>query len=172
MNKENEPSFETDRLKVFNWRKYNSDSIQLLKAIQSITTPKVMKSLPPSWQVLDTTKARIEWIKAREAESYCLAICKKESEDMVGLLLLSMENTDTRVGYLIAEKSWGKGFASEAISGLCKYVSENGFAKTITGGVDPTNIASVKVLTNNGFVKDSFESNSSTHFYRYTCHTE
>jgi len=171
MNKENDISLETDRLKVFNWRLYKADSMELSKAIKPITTASVMKTLPPSWQTLDSDNSRVAWINEREAESYCLAICKKESNDLIGVLLLSPENIDARVGYLIAEEFWGQGFASEIISGLCKLLNETGFAKTITGGVDPTNIPSVKVLTKNGFVKDTFESNSNTHFYKYTRNT-
>lgn len=133
-----------------------------------------MMSLPSSWHSVDTESSRIAWIEEREKESICLAVCHKQSGQMLGILMLTQleiptEINDIRVGYLIAERFWGQGFASELISGLCIFVEENGLAKTITGGVDPSNIGSVKVLIKNGFVKEPEESNNNVHFYKYSC---
>lgn len=168
MNNQNKIFFETDRLKVLNWRQYKANSIELANAIAPVVTTNVMKTLPPSWQQLDSAQSRLAWIKEREAESFCLAICNKKNNQLIGILLLSLDNADARVGYFIAECFWGQGFASEVVSGLCQYINDTAIAKTITGGVAPENISSVKVLLNNGFKKDTTESTIDTHFYKFT----
>lgn len=172
----NHISFNSHRLKVLNWRAFKNETTDLAKAIKPITTDAVMITLPSSWRSVDTQSSRIAWIEDREKESICLAVCHKKSEQMLGLLLLTqLENSvkidDIRVGYLIAEEFWGQGFASELISGFCSFIEESGLATTITGGVDPSNIGSVKVLTKNGFVKDPEESNNNIHFYKYSCNS-
>lgn len=168
MNNQNKIFFETDRLKVLNWRQYKDNSIELSNAIAPVVTTHVMKTLPPSWQQLDSAQSRLAWIKERESESFCLAICNKKNNQLIGILLLSLDNADARVGYFIAECFWGQGFASEVVSGLCQYINDTAIAKTITGGVAPENIGSVKGLLNNGFKKDTTESTTDTHFYKYT----
>ena len=171
---ENAFSFETKRLSIIPWRQHESSNDKLIKAVGFITTNNVLKTLPPSWQNLDSLPTIKNWIVEREKESHCLAIVHKSENKMIGILLLNKPSEkdkyiDLRVGYLIAETYWKKGFASELIMGLCQLCKEDGRVDTIIGGVDPTNLGSIKVLTRNGFVPTQSSANDTTHFYQYLC---
>ena len=58
---------------------------------------------------------------------------------------------DLRIGYLIAEQDWGKGLATELLAGLVAWARSQPSVHSVTGGVDPANLASARVLTKNGF---------------------
>ena len=62
----------------------------------------------------------------------------------------------SEIGYLIGDrKSWGKGYASEAIREICQYgFKELGLLK-ITAGVYETNTSSAKTLIKAGFVHEA-----------------
>ena len=51
---------------------------------------------------------------------------------------------------MLAESAWGKGFATELITGLVNWCRENAI-KSITGGVEHNNPASARVLEKCGF---------------------
>lgn len=168
-------TFDTARLRVLPWRQFIESISELAQAIAPVTTPKVMATLPPSWSSLDTNQERIHWIMEREQEGLCLCFCDAKNGEVVGILLLSPQMmqgncVDVRVGYFIAEEFWGRGFASEVVKGLVQIARSHELIDSVTGGVDPSNIGSVKVLTNNGFVHISDESNQHTHIYRFQSH--
>jgi RimJ/RimL family protein N-acetyltransferase len=50
---------------------------------------------------------------------------------------------DVRIGYLIAEASRVRGFATELLSGLVDWMRAAPLVHTLTGGLDLTNHASV-----------------------------
>ena len=56
-----------------------------------------------------------------------------------------------RLGYMLAESSWGKGLASELVRGVVEWC-ENKDVASVTGGVERDNIASRRVLEKCGFV--------------------
>ena len=58
---------------------------------------------------------------------------------------------DIRIGYIIAEQSWGRGLATELLAGLIEWARAKPSIHTLTGGVDLSNQASVQVLVNSGF---------------------
>ncbi len=64
---------------------------------------------------------------------------------------------DVRIGYVIAEASWGRGFATELLSGLIDWMRTEPSVRTLTGGVDLTNHASVRVMENSGFRQISID---------------
>lgn len=165
-------AFETSRLKVVNWRNYEKDITRLSKSIQMVVTESVLKTLPPNWGVLDFDAQSKEWILARERESYCLAVLDKKASSLVGVMLIGKPDTgeecvELRLGYFVAEKYWGHGYASEVIGGLCQYIDNYEDVNSIIAGVDPENIASIKVLTKNGFQLDSEGEHQNIHFYKY-----
>ncbi len=50
-----------------------------------------------------------------------------------------------RLGYLLAERGWGRGMASELVAGFVGWCRENGVV-SISGGVAIDNPASARVL--------------------------
>ena len=160
-----EYEFETGRLSVKN---INSIGTTLaVQAVQAIFTAKTTHSLPPSWQgAYDYDRSR-SWLSSCSGDdTMVLCALDKESNAPLGLIILfelpcaaDTDQVDLRLGYVLSESSWGRGFATELVRGLvarcrCLLVDQNSSnLATITGGVDITNNpASKRVLEKCGFV--------------------
>ncbi len=61
------------------------------------------------------------------------------------------ENGEVEIGYGIDEPFQNRGYMSETIAGLTRWVSENNRAKVIKAETESNNIASIRVLEKNGF---------------------
>lgn len=151
--------FSTDRLVVEDWHglagRYELD---LVEVVGSVLTPSTTVALPPEWRG-DFDRARAErWIDTRDAESPTLLVVEQRSGDAVGLMILfeavddeTLGGIDVRVGYVLAETSWGKGFASELVGGLVEWAESEPAVRSISGGVAADNVASGQVLLKSGF---------------------
>ncbi len=149
--------FETDRLAVLNWDFIASKKTPI-ESVLKIMTPNVTKSLPDGWQNIDTLGKAGNWINERKADRNFFAVSLTETNEIIGFLFLhhgeeKKESGALRLGYLLAERFWGKGIGSELISGLVKWCWESGIITSISGGVEKDNMASIKVLEKNGFHK-------------------
>ena len=69
-----------------------------------------------------------------------------------------------RLGYVVAESVWGRGFATELVAGLVEWSRSEPSIRTISAGVAPTNEASIRVLDKNGFLLSAVS--DSEHFYQ------
>lgn len=171
---EKEFSFQTERLRVFSYFDYSKDQENergLASRVVNIMRPKVTESLPAEWQNINTDIDAYNWIREVSKESSFLLVQLKETKEIVGFIFLYepaifKAPIDLRLGYLLSEDVWGLGMGSELISGLLEWCKSSGKISTITGGVEPDNIGSIKVLKKNGFSQmDS--SNEGTLFYVY-----
>jgi RimJ/RimL family protein N-acetyltransferase len=62
----------------------------------------------------------------------------------------------SEIGYLIGDReAWGKGYASEAISEICRYGFEELELAKITAGIYEINTSSAKALLKSGFVHEA-----------------
>lgn len=134
-------------------------------------------TLPLSWQqVEDEIKGR-QWLNDRLSEGTVCSITNLSNERLIGFLFLyeqelnsaqltqaSESFLEVRIGYLLAKQYWGKGLASELIAGLISYYKERGNVSRLVGGVELSNIGSIKVLTKNDF--ELKETNGETAFYQ------
>lgn len=59
---------------------------------------------------------------------------------------LDFENAKAEIGYDIAKKYWGNGFATEAVSTLLNYAFNSLNLNRVEAKVEPENISSIKVL--------------------------
>jgi RimJ/RimL family protein N-acetyltransferase len=171
---ENECPFQTERLKAFSYDNFTKSQIgdrSLASRIIHIMTPKVTEALPAGWQNLHTDTDANNWINDVSKESNLLLVQLKKTKEIVGFVFLyepaSLKTPiDVRLGYLLNEDTWGHGLASELIEGLLKWCRSTGRIRTITGGVEPDNVASIKVLKKNGFIQTG-SNNDGTLFYVY-----
>lgn len=69
-----------------------------------------------------------------------------------GALAINDDFTEAEVEYLLLPEYWGKGFGSEIVVELLNVAEESNSIKRVTAITDPNNIASKKILLNNGFV--------------------
>lgn len=152
-------NFKTLRLSVSSYKQNinNSDfESSFAKKVIEILSPAVTKSLPDGWQNIKSVSKAQEWIKDRNEESHFMSVQTLSDKQTVGYIFLNESKSDTelldlRFGYLLSEKVWGKGLGTELILGLLNWCQEAGDIRSISGGVEKDNIASIKVLEKTGF---------------------
>ena len=166
-------SFETPRLRVVDWHSLSSvpeRGSRLPEIVRDFLTPLVTAQLPETWQGPYSEQRAIDWIRDRDAEGTQLLAISCESHEPIGLLLLSetagasQPPPELRLGYLIAESEWGKGFASELIRGLIDWAGDRSFG-SIIAGVSAGNLPSVRVLEKCGFSRDDDQSPGGTELF-------
>lgn len=167
--KEGGPTFQTDRLKVCGWheasRSLGVGSV-LPDIVRSFLTPGVTSQLPPDWQGEFSDGRAREWIRDRDAEGMTLLATSRETGQPVGLVLLHEASTgeerpELRLGYLIDESQWGRGYATELVNGVVAWAREESFG-SIVAGVSAHNVPSQRVLEKSDFVRVSGASGSHT----------
>ncbi len=149
--------FETGRLGVGPWHEVADRlDVDLARVVAEMVTVRTTVALPESWRgELSVERAR-GWINDRDAGASMLLVTEFPSEQPVGILVLGEvplagPGVDLRIGYLFAESAWGRGLATELVSGLIDWARTQRRIRTLTGGVDPANRASVRVLEKCGF---------------------
>ncbi|TYR32180.1 GNAT family N-acetyltransferase [Sphingobacterium phlebotomi] len=86
-------------------------------------------------------------------------IIQEKSGDFIGVGKLEIEtldSTEAELGYMLLPKYWGKGIASEVAGRLIDVARKHNFITKLFAIIDPKNIPSRKILTNNGFVSKEF----------------
>jgi RimJ/RimL family protein N-acetyltransferase len=155
-------SFQTDRLVVDDWcRVLAEDSAEMLRDrfVMSLLSDAATRDLPPGWQGPYDMDRAASWFAERQRESTVLLIANRLDDRPVGLLILSESQhgdgtSDIRLGYVIAEGEWGKGFATEVVAGLAGWCRDHGTIRSLIGGIGDRSGASARVLHKNGFVPD------------------
>ncbi len=147
--------YETERLIVDEWHTLSdSDWPQqdLPGVIQQILTAPVTAFLPPSWQGVYTESRAQQWISERDDEGVTLLVVEKAARSVTGFVIVfDAENSGhLRLGYILKESAWGKGLASEIVSGFVWWCRQHNI-QSLTGGVKRGNIASRRILEKSGF---------------------
>jgi len=149
-------TFETERLLVTSWHTAPSLSDDLAASVMSVMSDPVTRSLPESWRgPFDQARAEA-WIAEVDAEATGLLVVERESRSPVGLLIVfeevvAPEETDVRIGYMLSEPNWGKGFASELVAGLVGWCRSTPSVIRVIAGVERANVPSIRVLEKAGF---------------------
>ena len=116
---------------------------------------------------LEKTKDYIS-IKNKEIEertNFTLAIRDKNKEEIAGLIIIKKIDWDKKQGefaYCIGSEFEGKGLTSFAVKEMTNFAFENLGLKTLQIIAHKTNLCSVKVAENNGFVWQSTLQNEFT----------
>ncbi len=154
--------FQTVRLAVTDWAATLSDPVAragLEAELVEILTPDVLRHLPAPLQLSNSDGAVTDWTAARAEEGTVYLVKDSATEELAGLLFLAMmseqpESKQCHVGYLLAERAWGKGYATELVTGLVDALKPEA-PLTLLGGVDTENPASARVLEKVGFRKQA-----------------
>lgn len=62
-------------------------------------------------------------------------------------------DSEAEIGYTLAPRYHGQGYATEVVKALLTYLLENAQFEKVTASTDPENSASIRVLEKNGFQK-------------------
>jgi ribosomal-protein-alanine N-acetyltransferase len=150
-------AFQTERLDVVGWHDAIQAGDELATVVAGLLTPAVTASLPPDWQDSYTTERARRWIEDRDAEGTTLLVSEREASSAVGLVLLYEEpaidgsGAEVRIGYLLAERTWGRGFGGELVAGLVGWCRTQPAIVLLIAGVAPSNTASIRILERSGF---------------------
>ncbi|WP_144394368.1 GNAT family N-acetyltransferase [Pleionea sediminis] len=161
--------FETPRLKIIeiNGSLSNSEREYLLKQIPLILSSSVVESLPPYFHSINSQEAAEVWLDRMLSKSR-LFLVKLANGELVGFLFAYVENgRDAHIGYLLSEKYWGRGLASELLRGFIDEVTEEEAWVKLIAGVESSNMASVSLLKKLGFV-EQVASEEGVVFYEYS----
>ncbi|MDH3682140.1 MAG: GNAT family N-acetyltransferase [Acidimicrobiia bacterium] len=152
-------SFTTARLAVRDWQAApisGRDEPRLADIVAGLLTDAVTRHLPADWQGPYTPPRASRWIAERDAEGPVLLVADRETGEPLGLLLLfeyehGEDGVEVRLGYLLAERAWGRGLATELITGFVAWCRTRPTVRSVVGGVEPGNEASIRVLERCGF---------------------
>ena len=144
--------FNTARLTVEDWRSLlasPSSREVLIEELTSILTRSVMQHLPETLHVEQESDAIVQWISDRNAEAEVLAVRDQKRSTLLGLLILAEMPEDdgscsVHLGYFLAEDAWGKGYATELVSGLIEYQESRRSVARIQAGVGNANFSERK----------------------------
>jgi RimJ/RimL family protein N-acetyltransferase len=165
--------FATERLDVARWTaclRDGSRRAELIDEVAPILTPRVLHHLPEHFQLSGAAQAVAGWIDARDAESDVFKVRERSSSGLLGLLILASfpepdAKTQIHVGYLLAERAWGKGFATELLEGLVRWQRRHSRPVELLAGLERTNLASARVLRKAGFTRRPELTRGETEFF-------
>ncbi|MFN2439800.1 MAG: GNAT family N-acetyltransferase [Chitinophagaceae bacterium] len=151
------PILETNRLALRQINKDDANEIFILRS-----DPRVMQYIHrPIAKTLDDALQLIQIIADAETNSNGItwAITLKETGQLIGTIgywQMQKEHYRAEIGYLLSPDFQGKGMMQEAITAVIHYGFTEMKLHTIEADVDPNNIASIKLLECNGFIKEGY----------------
>lgn len=143
---------ETLRTKL---RRFKDTDLQNLIDLE--TNPEIMRftpnRIPLSPQKIEE---RLRSIIEKEGERTPMGIWaaeEKQTGEFIGWFSLIVNKFEApELGFMIVQKQWGKGFATEVAARLVKFGFTDLGLKSIVAVTDPDNMKSQKVLKKLGFV--------------------
>lgn len=110
---------------------------------------------------VDETIAFIGRIKKNQEDNDGIlwGITLKGTDIVIGTICywrMQKEHFRAEIGYILHPAQQGKGIMDEAIKGVLKYGFETMKLHSIEANVNPANIASMRVLEKNGFIKEAY----------------
>ena len=69
------------------------------------------------------------------------------------IVLIQKQSNEAEIGYMILPKYWGRGYGTGVANQLIEIASLLGLEK-IQAIIDPENVASRKILSNQGFISE------------------
>ena len=149
---------ETERLILRNWT--SSDAENLFEICRD---DEVMKYIGTGkgYKTLQEAEDFLSWaVNYQEENGFCRwAVVEKSSGEIIGSCGFARPHgtTEIELGYLLARKHWGKGFATEAAEACLRFGFNKLDFREIIAMTDLENTASQKVLEKIGFTKRGIE---------------
>ena len=122
-----------------------------------LLTEPVTRHLPPAWAGPYPIDRARRWIAERDEESPTLLAVERSTGRAAGLVIVfesplgADDLISVRLGYLLAERLWGQGLATELVGGLVEWCQTQPGIDSLVGGVAPANQGSRRVLERLGF---------------------
>ncbi len=144
-----------------------NDREVLLSRVEALFNPAVVQHLPPAFHIVNSRQTAELWFEGMINESRVFVAFETRSETVIGLLFVHVDiDRQAHIGYLLEEDYWGRGLASELLTGFITFASKQADWKGLIGGVEKANTASSHLLQKLGFVETA-DGDGSTTYYRY-----
>ncbi|MFN8790059.1 MAG: GNAT family N-acetyltransferase [Bdellovibrionales bacterium] len=142
---------ETKRLRL---RRFTLKDLPSLVELE--TDPDVMKFTPSRRPLpLEKIEARLKDLVAKEKDLEPFGVWAavlKDSDSVVGwLMVLKTQHPFPELGFMIAQRVWGQGYATEAAEALVKHCFQDLALGGLVASTDPKNLVSQQVLKKLGF---------------------
>jgi len=150
------PDFSTKRLRLRQLTLNDQQEIFELRSDEKVLQFLIISQC----KNLDEAKQFIEMINGGISRNEWVywGITEKGNDKLIGTFSIwhiSKENSRAEIGYALLPDYQGKGIMNEAIDVVLKYGFNIMQLHSIEANVDPGNIASIKLLEKNGFVKEA-----------------
>ena len=154
------PELNTNRL---NLRKISIEDIpSLVKYANNRKIADNIVNIPYPYQESNAV-FRISYVVQgfKNKTRYVFAITLKKNKEFIGEISLHLDNQNKRaeLGYWVGEPFWSKGIATEAVAVILNFGFEKLSLNEIFATCKAENIASQKVLINNGMIKHNANGN-------------
>lgn len=139
-------------------REYRKEDIP--KALKFMNDPEIKRFLTPGIPFLYTLEDETKWYDGQSAmkDTYNFAIESLDEKNYIGgcgINSLDWKNSVAVVGIYIGEKTfWGKGYGTDAMNVLIKFIFEQMNINKIKLNVYDFNERAVKSYEKSGFVKE------------------
>lgn len=133
-----------------------ADDAEHLAARRSDPEVAEFQSWTPPYP-LDRAEQRVSSLMQRQQpepdEWWMFTIVDRDDSSVIGDIVFKLEwdGRSAEVGYTLARGAWGKGYASEALTGLLEYLFERLDMTRVGAMLHPENLASAIVLERAGF---------------------
>jgi RimJ/RimL family protein N-acetyltransferase len=112
-----------------------------------------------TWQSMKDSEAWLNRMEALAAggTGVQLVIIRNIDSKIIGTTLLfryEESSARTELGYVVGRAHWRQGYATEALTAVCRYAFNQMGIRRIEAEVDPRNTASNQVMRTLGFVKE------------------
>ena len=142
-----------------NFRAFEDSDVHQVFALRS--NPEVMKYIPrPLAKNLDDAMEVIHMIRVtidyKEGINWVMTL--KDDPKMIGIIgiyRIKPNNARGELGYILLPEYHNQGYITEAIKPILNYAFHDIGFHSLEAVIDPSNIASERVLQKNGFVKEA-----------------
>lgn len=167
--------FETERLIVRHWQMKDCKDLFEYCSDESVTKFLNFTPYKTLEEAKDTIKKSIEKYKTEKIKVDC-AIVLKETGKVIGSLFINNFKPSAggvaKIGYILSPKFQGRGYATEAVKGLFKYIKQNNIAKRIEGACDTENTKSAAVMKRAGMTFEGIRRKDGQNNFHTRCDME
>ncbi len=89
-----------------------------------------------------------------KVKHFTWCIVKKDNDELMGMIHLTVENSKADFGYVLMKSEWGKGFISEALKKIVGFAFSDDKIYRVWGICDIENIASARVMEKSGLTRE------------------
>lgn len=151
------PVVETDRLVLRQVTEADVNEIYFLRSDAGLMKYIDRPSLKSEEDAIALIRKIAKLLQDNEGINW--GICLKENNRLLGTIALFnfvKEHYRCELGYMLHPGFQGKGIAQEALTAVLKYAFNLINLHSIEANVNPGNMASIKLLERNGFVKEAY----------------